>query len=186
MKGLLSLFIGLTIFASPVVAQGHGKGKAELKKPHAAKEAKTDQLKGAHFELNLTTGTADTAEVDPFAIYVAKSGVTVIHISPSADTSLAVTDADGTDGEAAFSLPAGDYNVYARPAGKPGGSAQLQDLTFTRAKKGKTGFAEAAGVLPAEQWTYANSGLSALQLRLYSKGKTSGGGDSVSVDTTGQ
>ncbi len=39
-----------------------------------------------------------------------------------------VLDKDGTDGEAAFQLPAdvsSTYEVYARPLGKPGGSASL-------------------------------------------------------------
>ncbi len=91
---------------------------------------------GAHYSLNII-GVSRDKNVQPdwasgHVIFVdlgKKTGdavTTKILLSQSADGSFDVLDKNGTDGEAAFSLPApGGYTVWARALGKPGGQAKI-------------------------------------------------------------
>ena len=89
---------------------------------------------GPHYNLNLIgvpkNKSADMTGGDGHRIFVALDGRTKILLSPG---DFAVLDANGTDGSAAFRLPAPDpdndgvteYSVYARALGKPGGSGSI-------------------------------------------------------------
>src|SRR2546425_11210061 len=101
---------------------------------------------GPHYNLNIIgvakDKTADMTGDNGHRIFVdlgAKSGAAVttrILLWQSFDGSFEVLDANGTDGEASFKLPApGTYTVWARARGTPGGSAMMttcaQDPTST-------------------------------------------------------
>jgi hypothetical protein len=89
---------------------------------------------GAHFNLNLIGvpkgKSADLTGGDGRRIFVPLAGRTRINLS---EGDFAVLDANGTDGTAAFQLPAPDpdgdgvtsYRVFARALGKPGGQARV-------------------------------------------------------------
>lgn len=93
---------------------------------------------GSHYTLNILgskkakSGNFDLSADNGRRIFVAlgeRTGTptrTKIGLTPG--EGFAVLDADGTDGEAAFQLPAsvsGSYKVYARALGIPGGSATI-------------------------------------------------------------
>src|SRR5579885_2688434 len=69
-------------------------------------------------------GTVATNDDDGSSLYTDENGVTVVSLS---DGSFAVTDFDGTDGSASFSLPAPDptgsgvpaYDAFGRYVGEP-------------------------------------------------------------------
>ena len=85
---------------------------------------------GAHYNLNIIGvpkgKTADMTNNDGHRIFVDLVGKTKINLAPGTD--FLVTDANGTDGVAAFTLP-GDvsmkYTVWARALGKPGGQVTI-------------------------------------------------------------
>lgn len=89
---------------------------------------------GAHYNLNLigvpNEKTADMTNNDGHRIFVKLSGNTKINLTSG---EFKVLDANGTDGTAAFQLPAPDadndgvtsYSVYARAVGTPGGNGQI-------------------------------------------------------------
>ena len=91
-------------------------------------------LPGSHYNLNLIgvpkSKSADMTGGDGHRIFVALTGKTTILLSQG---DFAVLDANGTDGSAAFQLPAADpdndgvteYSVFARALGKPGGSSAI-------------------------------------------------------------
>ena len=84
---------------------------------------------GAHYTLNII-GTSDKSPDmtgdSGHRIFVPLDDATKIKLSPG---DFEVLDANGTDGEAAFQLPAPAggtaYTVYIRPLGTPGGSAHI-------------------------------------------------------------
>jgi hypothetical protein len=90
---------------------------------------------GAHFNLNIhgvaNPKTADMTGGDGHSIFVSLTGTSKIMLSEGAEFN--VLDANGTDGTARFQLPNPDpendgttvYSVYARPLGKPNGSAKM-------------------------------------------------------------
>ncbi|MBI4288667.1 MAG: hypothetical protein HY671_09600 [Chloroflexi bacterium] len=91
---------------------------------------------GEHYNLNIIgvpkAKTADMTNDDGHRIFVAlgnKTGDPVntkIALSQSTDGTFRVLDANGTDGKAAFQLPApGSYTIWARPLGQPGGQAKV-------------------------------------------------------------
>jgi hypothetical protein len=89
---------------------------------------------GTHFNLNIIGvpkgKSADFSGGDGRRIFVPLAGRTRINLS---EGDFAVLDANGTDGTAAFQLPAPDpdgdgvtsYRVFARALGKPGGQARV-------------------------------------------------------------
>jgi hypothetical protein len=89
---------------------------------------------GPHFNLNIIGvpkgKSADLTSSDGRRIFVPLAGRTRINLSQG---DFAVLDANGTDGTAAFQLPAPDpdgdgvtsYRVFARALGKPGGQARV-------------------------------------------------------------
>ena len=62
---------------------------------------------------------------DPITEAQLRKGVRIL-VSDGDD--LQVTDRDATDGTARFTLPAGDYAIYVRPGGKPGGCMDIDTL----------------------------------------------------------
>jgi len=91
---------------------------------------------GPHYNLNIIgvpkDKSADMTGDNGHRIFVdlgKKDGAAVttrILLSQSFDGSFEVLDANGTDGEASFKLPApGTYTVWARARGTPGGSATM-------------------------------------------------------------
>lgn len=85
---------------------------------------------GAHYNLNIIGvpkgKTADMTGNNGGVIFVSLTGNTKINLSPGTD--FQVTDANGTDGTAAFTLPddvATTYTVWARALGGPGGTANI-------------------------------------------------------------
>ncbi len=86
---------------------------------------------GAHYNLNLIGvakgKTADLTGDNGHRIFVNLFGNTKVLLNQATDGTFAVLDANGTDGNgASFQLPApGDYTVWARALGKPGGSSTL-------------------------------------------------------------
>lgn len=144
----LSIFAALSVLAVPL----HGQ--------------KPGGPKGPHYTLNIVAAAYDSSEADEGVVYVKKTGATEIQVSLGSDSALTVTDADGTDGQAAVSLPSGDFTAWATAGGKPGGSATLNGQTFSRAKKKKSQ-AQQLTEAAAGSWTYDNSGLQVLQVRFY-------------------
>jgi hypothetical protein len=98
---------------------------------------------GAHYTLNIIGVPKDKSPSSTGAqvIFVDLDGKTTIQLG---EGDYRVTDSNGTDGTAAFQLPAveltGDctgnnpcytsYSVFARPLGKPGGSADMWLCAF--------------------------------------------------------
>ena len=92
---------------------------------------------GAHYNLNIIgvskDKTADMTGDNGHRIFVDLGSKkpsdpvrTKIMLSQSFDGTFEVLDANGTDGEASFKLPApGTYTIWARPLGKPGGEAKV-------------------------------------------------------------
>jgi hypothetical protein len=77
--------------------------------------------KGKNADMN-ATGSAMFVKLDRTGALV----TTKIMLTESTDGSFAITDKDGTDGVAGYTLPApGGYAVYARALGTPGGSATI-------------------------------------------------------------
>lgn len=91
-----------------------------------------DAPSGAHFNLNIigVPKNKSASITTGGRIFVPLTGSSKILLS---EGDFAVLDANGTDGSAAFQLPAPDpdgdgstsYSVFARALGKPGGSATL-------------------------------------------------------------
>ena len=97
---------------------------------------------GPHYTLNII-GTNDKSAPmtcnNGHRIFVPIQGRASIYLFESADEGyFGVLDANGTDGRAEFTLPNPDpendgvteYSVYARPLGKPGGSATMQTCAY--------------------------------------------------------
>jgi hypothetical protein len=92
---------------------------------------------GSHYNLNIIgvakEKTADMTGGDGHRIFVSLGSnkpadpvSTKIMLSQSTDGTFQVLDANGTDGQASFKLPApGTYSIWARPLGKPGGESQV-------------------------------------------------------------
>ncbi|MBX4189195.1 hypothetical protein KW785_01200 [Candidatus Parcubacteria bacterium] len=92
---------------------------------------------GTHYNLNIIgvakDKSADMTGGDGHRIFVTLGGNkpadpvrTKILLSQSTDGSFQVLDANGTDGQASFKLPApGTYSIWARPLGKPGGESKI-------------------------------------------------------------
>jgi hypothetical protein len=90
---------------------------------------------GSHYNLNIIGVSKDKSSNPDWAsgnvIFVALGSKTVtvttkILLSQAAAGVFEVTDKNGTDGEASFSLPApGTYTVWARALGTPGGKAKI-------------------------------------------------------------
>jgi hypothetical protein len=81
-----------------------------------AKEKSSDMTGGDGHRIFVSLGSNKPA--DPVS--------TKILLSQSTDGSFQVLDANGTDGQASFKLPApGTYSIWARPLGKPGGESQV-------------------------------------------------------------
>jgi hypothetical protein len=90
---------------------------------------------GAHFNLNIIGVSHDKSPNmakgggDVIFVGLGTSGdavTTKILLSQSADSTFAVLDKNGTDGEASFALPVpGTYTVWARALGTPGGQAKM-------------------------------------------------------------
>jgi hypothetical protein len=85
---------------------------------------------GAHYNLNIIGvpkgKTADMTGNNGGRIFVSLTGKTKINLAPGTD--FQVTDANGTDGVAAFTLPdnvSTTYTVWARALGKPGGQVTI-------------------------------------------------------------
>lgn len=95
---------------------------------------------GSHYNLNIIgvpkTKSADMTGDNGHRIFVNldKSGTKVgdkIYLYPSTDGTFQVLDANGTDGQASFELPApGTYTIWARAVGTPGGSADIYDCVI--------------------------------------------------------
>jgi len=90
---------------------------------------------GAHFNLNIIGvshgKSPNMAKGGGDVIFVglgtsSDAVTTKILLSQSADSTFAVLDKNGTDGEASFALPLpGTYTVWARALGTPGGQAKM-------------------------------------------------------------
>jgi hypothetical protein len=85
---------------------------------------------GYHYNLNIIgvphykNPNMDQASGNVIFVMLGSTDVqatTKILLSPG---EFGVLDKNGTDGTASFSLPAGGYDVYVRPLGKPGGRSQ--------------------------------------------------------------
>lgn len=95
---------------------------------------------GAHYNLNIIGvpkgKSADMTGDNGHRIFVNldKSGTKPgdkIYLYPSPDGTFQVLDANGTDGQASFELPApGTYTIWARAVGTPGGSASIYDCVI--------------------------------------------------------
>lgn len=126
--------------------------------------------KGPHLTLNIVASDPDTLAGDDNVIYVKSSGETQIAVTRVAgDSTLMVTDADGSDGGAAVSIPEG-YSIFAKVSGKPGGKATLGGTSFERAKGKKAKVPQYQNVtdaLSGDSWTLQNDKASAISLRLF-------------------
>src|SRR3989344_5555527 len=103
--------------------------------PAFAVETGNGAPSGAHYNLNIIgvpkDKTADMTGDNGHRIFVKLEGKTKIMLAEGDDYQ--VTDANGTDGTAAFTLPNPDpendgitsYSVYARAVGKPGGISTM-------------------------------------------------------------
>lgn len=89
---------------------------------------------GFHYTLNIIgMGKEKTADMNATGsamfVRLGRTGETVttkIMLTESTTGEFAITDKNGTDGEAGYTLPApGAYEIYVRALGKPGGSATL-------------------------------------------------------------
>lgn len=86
---------------------------------------------GSHYNLNIIgvpkNKTATMTGSDGHTIFTKLDGNSKIWLNQSTDGTFRVLDANGTDANgASFQLPAlGDYTVWARALGKPGGSSTL-------------------------------------------------------------
>jgi hypothetical protein len=90
---------------------------------------------GSHYNLNIIgvskdkSANPDWASGNVIFVGLGSKNVTVttkILLSQAAAGVFEVTDKNGTDGEASFSLPVpGTYTIWARALGKPGGSAKI-------------------------------------------------------------
>lgn len=138
--------------------------------------------KAPHSDINLLPEAypADTL-VEEDAIYVKAEGETTVQITRG-DSVFVITDADGTDGEAALTLPTGMWDAYARPAGKPGRSAELNGQTFTRAKKKASWVAVTADLLSGN-WVYRTTKLG-LNIRFYQQKEAPAPAPSTDSSTT--
>jgi hypothetical protein len=126
-------------------------------------KGRADVPKGAHsdFSISVNDYPTDTLELDLETVYVSDDGA---KITVTEGDAFAVTDGDGTDGTAAVTIVAGQYDVYARATGKAGRTATLNGQTFTVTKKKKT-FEKATADLSAGTWDF--SGDADLSLRFY-------------------
>ena len=74
----------------------------------------------------ITDGTILDPDVDGFVdVAKLKKGVRIL---VSDGDKMQVIDRDATDGTARFTLPDGEYKVFARPLGKPGGCMDIDTL----------------------------------------------------------
>ena len=95
---------------------------------------------GAHYDLNIigvpNGKTASMTGSNTHVIFVGlgskdTASTTKILLSQSTDGTFQVLDGNGTDGTAAFQLPApGSYTVWGRALGKPGGSASATTCAY--------------------------------------------------------
>lgn len=111
------------------LASGHAQRSADNKEQAALVKGGNGAPSGQHFQLNIIgvpknkTATMTSGN----RIFLPLEGRAKVLLS---EGPFSVIDANGTDGSAAFQLPAPDadgdgvtsYSVYARPVGKPGGT----------------------------------------------------------------
>lgn len=112
-----------------------------------------------------TAATVDSATGDTAAVTgigVPKEGAVAIAVT-QADSTCKATDANGTDGSAAVTIPEGEYTVIARAVGKKGGSFAVGDVKISRGK-GKSLWQEVA--LGGDSWQVSNAQGATLQLRV--------------------
>ena len=131
--------------------------------PAFAVETGNGAPSGAHYNLNIIgvpkDKTADMTGDNGHRIFVKLEGKTKIMLAEGDDYQ--VTDANGTDGTAAFTLPNPDpegdgvtvYSVYARALGKPGGSAIVTTCAYDVGDDGVLGTADDVLVCSTEQLT---------------------------------
>lgn len=112
--------------------------------------------------VTVDSATGDTAAVT--GIGVPKTGTITIAVQQS-DSACEVSDPDGMDGNAAITIPEGEYTVLARPVGKKGGTFSVGDTQLARSK-GKSLWQEVA--LSGGSWSVSNNSGSTLQLRVIS------------------
>ena len=196
MKKVIAIILAVVLLATTggVVLAGNGNGAPT----------------GEHFNLNIigmkyekgSMGVKEGGHVIFVELNSSKTGkvrvATDINLSPApVGESFKVLDGNGTDGEAAFQLPADvatEWTVWARAQGKPGGSANVKTCAWDPIAEeyvcnfGKV-FLREKGNKPFEDvtyelltidgvplfdpvyedyfWSYLNSGLKLLQLRFY-------------------
>jgi hypothetical protein len=157
MEECMKMLLALLVLLLPVSLEAQ-------KKPEKNALPKT-----MHADFNLVSVSAvpdtvadTTATISPDDVFLRDSGSTVIHATQA--EGFAVTDNDGTDGEASVTIGGGSYQVFARPVGKPGRSCSLNDVSLVRAK-GKSGWVDVSASMQAGDWTV--TGKCSVNLRFY-------------------
>ena len=122
--------------------------RSDLEAPTAVSATGNGAPSGFHYTLNLVgvkkgkSANMDSGSGSVIFVGLGTTTTTVttkIMLSQSFDGTFAVLDKNGTDGEAAYKLPApGTYTVWARALGTPGGSAKITTCAEDVAGNGAT------------------------------------------------
>lgn len=99
----------------------------------------TIKVSGAHYNLNII-GAKNVGQIgasDGHSMFVNLQGKTKIIMTQDPSGTFSITDRNGLDGQAAFNIAPGHYNVYATSLGKPGGKVKISAYgNFTDAVDG--------------------------------------------------
>jgi hypothetical protein len=102
------------------------------------------QVNGEHYNLNIIgVKTSDQmkeiGDSMGHTMFVPLNGKIKIIMNQNKSGVFQVVDRNGLDGQSAFTIAPGHYNVYARALGKPGGNAHIQaNGTFNDSVNGET------------------------------------------------
>jgi len=97
------------------------------------------QVNGKHYNLNIIGKDkhADVGDSSGHTMFVLENGRTRIYMTQNDSGVFDVVDRNGLDGRAEFNIAPGQYNIYARALGKPGGKVKIDAYgNFTDAVNG--------------------------------------------------
>ena len=118
MKTRLSIILGLLIVAAFIIP--------------GASAVSPFQVQGSHYNLNIIgtksydeTLGKEVGDSMGHTLFVKLNGKSRITMTQAIDGVFRVTDRNGCDGQAAFNIAPGHYNVYARALGTPNGKVNV-------------------------------------------------------------